>query len=79
MRKSNHEALRNLLRGTDGATASDAGARLGLDPSTAHKALRNMPDAYIDRWRPAISGRKKFVAIWCVVDVPEDCPMPEAA
>jgi len=34
-----------------------------------------MADAYIDRW---IRGefQKPPEAVWCVVEVPEDCPPP---
>lgn len=78
MRKSNHEAIRKLLRGTDGASCSELEQQIGVDSGNLVRSLRSMPDAYIDRWQPARNGSKRFVAVWCVVDVPEDCPHPEA-
>lgn len=78
MRKSNHDAIRKALCGTDGATCSDLELSVGVDSGNLVRSLRSMPDAYIDRWRPARSGSKRYVAVWCVVDVPADCPHPEA-
>lgn len=43
--------------------------------SNTHNALRAMPDTYIDRWQ-AVS-RSTYAAVWCAVDVPDDCPKPK--
>jgi len=34
-----------------------------------------MPDSYIDRWSGPHRGQ--WAAVWCVVEVPEDCPKPD--
>ena len=57
----------------DGLTVADIAERLEKEPSPMRRALTEMPDAYIDRW---IAYRKQWVAIWCVIVAPEDCPKP---
>ena len=57
----------------DGLTVADIAERLEKEPSPMRRALTEMPDAYIDRW---IAHRKQWVAIWCVIVAPEDCPKP---
>lgn len=79
MRKSNHEAIRKLLRSCDGMTAPELADAIGLGKSSGiYRALKGMPDAYIDRWvkRKTASGFID-VAVWCVVVPPPDCPKPE--
>ena len=34
-----------------------------------------MPDSYIDRWTGPHRGQ--WAAVWCVVEVPENCPKPD--
>ena len=77
--KDNTRALvRAALRGTDGKTVYALAAAMNKDPAIVYRALRAMPDAYIDRWVPALRGGYKYAAVWCVVDVPPNCPRPEA-
>lgn len=79
MKKQNARAqVREVLRGDDGMTAAQIAARLGKDLAIVHRALAAMPDAYIDRWAPSPHARHKYSAVWCVVDVPPNCPRPEA-
>lgn len=74
MRKSNHHAVRMLLQKYhDGLTVYDIAERVEKSTTSSRRALLGMPDAYIDRW---IAHRKQWVAVWCVVIPPEDCPKP---
>jgi hypothetical protein len=78
MRKSNQTILREALRKLhDGATASGLARQLGMQPSSALRALRGMPDVYIDRWERTKRGPVPFVAVFCAAHVPADCPRPE--
>lgn len=75
MRKSNHAQVRELLRlHTDGLTVLEISEMAGLLANSVLASLKCMPDAYIDRWKPA---RGKAAGIWCVVVPPENCPKPE--
>ncbi len=77
MSKSYHPAIRAYLRTVeDGATTTAVAAEIETSEDTARQALHAMPDVYIDRWAPVRSG---YVAVWCAVEVPEDCPRPEVA
>lgn len=74
MRKSNHIALRQLLREhADGLTPWQLAESTGLAKSSIIRALQGMPDAYIDRWI-ALGGQ--YAAVWCVVVPPPNCPHP---
>lgn len=71
-----HIAIRELLRKhPDGLSTRQICRLSGIEERVARPALRKMADAYIDRW---IRGefQKPPEAIWCVVEVPEDCPPP---
>lgn len=49
MRKSNHEAIRALLRTeSDGLPLAEIASRLAVDASSAWRSLHAMPDVYID-------------------------------
>jgi hypothetical protein len=75
MKKSNAERIRQLLtKHEDGLTAKAVAANLGVDTSSAYKAMVAMPDVYIDRWDGPFRGR--YAAVWCAVKVPENCPKP---
>lgn len=67
--------LRVLLTGTDGMTTRQLAAHVNSDMRDITRSLKAMPDAYIDRWWTKARG--PYAAVWCVVDVPEDCPKPE--
>lgn len=74
MRKSNHHAVRMVLQKyPDGLPVADIAEQLEKSTTSSRRALLGMPDAYIDRW---IAHRKQWVAVWCVVVPPEDCPKP---
>jgi hypothetical protein len=66
--------LRELLTGTDGMTTRQLGAYVDSGMRDITRALKVMPDAYIDRWQ--VKNRGQYAAVWCVVDVPENCPRP---
>ena len=74
MHKSNHHAVRMVLQKYhDGLPVADIAERLEKSTTSSRRALLGMPDAYIDRW---IAYRKQWVAVWCVVVPPENCPKP---
>lgn len=74
--KSHHDAIRKLIKeNQDGLSADQIAANLKILPRTTRKSLSFMPDAYIDRWEGPTQGQ--YTAIWCVVDVPENCPHPK--
>ena len=76
MRKSNHSAIRNLLKQhPDGLMVSEIAKQLNLQHRATAYALKSMPDTYIDRWVKLKSSPS--AAVWCVIEVPEDCPRPE--
>ena len=76
MRLSVIKSVRVTLRGIpDGITLEDLSELLGRSKYNVRKALKNMPDVYIDRWEVAPRGQYK--AVWCVVIPPTDCPRPE--
>ena len=76
MRTSSTPEIRALLRAhPDGLCVEDIVIAVRRDKSNVKKVLRNMPDAYIDRWMP--TKREQYKAIWCVVVPPTDCPRPE--
>lgn len=73
-RQIRHE-LRELLRAhPDGLTILEMMKVTAAGEHSVRQALTKMPDAYIDRWVPR-SGMP--AAVWCVVEVPENCPRPE--
>ena len=75
MHKSNHHAVRMLLQKyPDGLTAAEIAERSEKSNTSSRRALITMPDAYIDRWT---ARRKQWVAVWCVVVPPENCPKPK--
>jgi hypothetical protein len=81
VRKSNHPAIRELLRRhPDGLTIREILEALPQlkDQKAARKALGNMVDAYIDRWQLPERARGQFASVWCVVQVPDYCPYPTA-
>jgi hypothetical protein len=67
--------LRKRLKGTDGMTTRQLSALVDSGMRDITRSLKAMPDAYVDRWTGPERGQ--WAAVWCVVDVPEDCPKPE--
>ena len=75
MKTSHAPRIRELLRQTpDGMTVTQVGLELNLPRTSTQRALKGMPDAYIDRWTASDYG--PWAAVWCVVVVPENCPKP---
>ena len=72
---THHQKIRDLLKGSDGLTTKQLQYRLEVDQRTLCKSLKSMPDSYIDRWSGPHRGQ--WAAVWCVVEVPEDCPKPD--
>lgn len=67
--------LRELLRQhPDGLSTSAAAAITGIRANTLARTMHGMPDVYIDRW--GTPKRGQWVAVWCIVNVPDDCPKP---
>ena len=72
---SSHQRIRDYLKDSDGLTTRQLQFRTDIEQRTLCKALKSMPDAYIDRWTGPHRGQ--WAAVWCVVEVPEDCPKPD--
>jgi hypothetical protein len=74
MRTSTAKQVRALLRDhPDGLTIRRINDVLNRTETNMRRVLREMPDAYIDRWDTRM---KNPAAVWCVVVPPEDCPRP---
>jgi len=68
--------IRALLKAfPDGLSVNEIKSKTNIEQDNIRKCLGKMPDAYIDRWRTG-KFRAPPVAIWCVVEVPENCPRP---
>ena len=72
---THHQKIRDLLKDSEGLTTRQLQYRLEIDQRTLCKSLKSMPDSYIDRWTGPHRGQ--WAAVWCVVEVPEDCPKPD--
>ncbi len=67
--------VRSILRqADDGMTISQITQAAGVDRVHCWRILRNMPDAYIDRW---IRHTSTYESVWAVVIPPENCPKPK--
>lgn len=66
--------VRRVLQLNGGMSAKQIAVTLRINTNAVVHALKVMGDAYIDRWQP--TGRQ-LVAVYELVDVPEDCPRPE--
>ena len=76
MRKSSQTAVRALLREhSDGLTVTELSEKTGVHVNSIQRCVKEMPDAYIDRWDTKSRGRY-LSAVWCVVVPPENCPKP---
>ncbi len=73
---SYNKAVRKVLRAhPDGLSCSEINKFVGAPEGRILSVVKSMPDAYIDRWQTR--GTKKYLsAVWCVVEVPENCPKP---
>jgi hypothetical protein len=75
MRATRQQAIRECLKnhGT-GLTRQELSDMLKIEVANVATAIKAMPDVYVDRW---ITGRNgQFRKVYCVVEVPEDCPHP---
>lgn len=72
-RKVKSEIRELLLSNPEGLTIAEICGQLRVDDNHVRKALPSMPDAYIDRW---VKSSGPYAAVWCVVEVPENCPRP---
>ena len=70
------ERIRPILTQYDeGLTARHLAALLGLPADSIKRAMKSMPDVYIDRWTSHTEGGK-YVPVYVKVPVPEVCPPP---
>ena len=70
------QVIRAYLRSKEeGATVREIFEHVGRGTINAvSMAIRDMPDTYRDRWTDPMNGQVR--QIFCVVEVPEDCPKP---
>ncbi len=57
-----------------GLTVQTLRLMISTSKKSIDEVVESMPDTYIDSWA---AGDGEWVPVWCVVDVPEDCPMPK--
>jgi hypothetical protein len=75
MRKSRHVDIRAaLLKAEDGLTRKELSELIGVEIDSIRRAVKSMPDVYIDRWLTKGSGAPR--PVYMAVEVPEDCPNP---
>lgn len=78
MKTSHAPRLRELLRQSpDGLTVTQASDTLNLPRTSTLRALKGMPDVYIDRWEGPYNGQ--WAAVFCLHAPPPNCPRPERA
>jgi hypothetical protein len=74
MSTSSHPKIRELLhKHDDGLTVTEISEKTKVKLDTVFRALKDMPDTYIDRW---VYVRGQYAGVWCIVVPPEDCPKP---
>lgn len=75
MRTGLIKELRARLRANpDGLTAAELAKLTGRDRYNILSYLKRMPDVYVDRWEGPVRGQ--YIAVFCVVVPPPDCPHP---
>jgi hypothetical protein len=75
MKPTRQQAIRDLLKKHHyGLTRQELSDFLGFHVANVSKAIKGMPDVYVDRW--TMGERKSYKKVYCVVHVPEDCPHP---
>ena len=78
MRDNIQALIRATLRERpEGLIVRDIASTLDKPRQAIQRGLSLMPDAYIDRWQPA-GGPFGYAAVWCVVEVPANCPKPRS-
>lgn len=63
-----------LLAKPEGMTVTDLVLATKATDKSVRVSVKSMPDAYIDRWEFPRQG--PLAAVYCAVEVPEDCPRP---
>ena len=73
---SYNKKVREVLRSNpDGLTCAQINEIVKAPNGRILSVVKSMPDAYIDRW--IYRGTQKYLsAVWCIVEVPENCPKP---
>lgn len=56
-------------------TRNELAQELGIHIANVSRALKAMPDAYVDCW---VKARRGYEKLWCAAVVPEDCPHPKS-
>lgn len=77
MRRTNADKIRQVLRDTDGLTATQVAECLGWDVNLTRVVMNQTHDIYIDRWELTRLGHG-YTAIWKTAHVPADAPRPPA-
>ena len=71
----NPPVVRKLLKEfPDGLSTKEISEKTSMAQDTLYRVLHNMPDTYIDRWVYLRKYGGAPTAIWCIVEVPENCP-----
>lgn len=74
MRTYATKSIRQLLiENPDGLDVGTIANYVKREPHSVRARLKEMPDAYIDRWEKRGGC---YISIWCVVTPPDDCPHP---
>jgi hypothetical protein len=71
------EIRETLKAAPDGLTVATLSRAIDKRPCNVLKALRAMPDVYVDRWAPAKAGPHTYAAVYMLADIPEDAPYPD--
>lgn len=76
MKNTNADRIRSCLKELElGATVNMIAEAKRMRIEIVRVTLNQMPDAYIAWWQPTIAGLG-YRAVWKVVDVPENAPIP---
>jgi hypothetical protein len=79
-RKQLHELL---AQHPDGLTRAEIRDALDMSSDQFNATKKTMPYVYIDRWvakrvqQPRGGSFPKWVAVYCMVDLPPDAPIPD--
>lgn len=71
------EIRTTLKAAADGLTVATLSRAIAKRPCNVLKALRAMPDVYVDRWAPAKAGPHAYAAVYMLAEIPEDAPYPD--
>jgi hypothetical protein len=65
-----------LLRDGDPMTLSELCAALKCKHASAWYACKVHPLIYIDHWKPSLASGGQWVAVYSIMDEPQDTPKP---